>query len=101
VRLLNREPWEIIVGFALLGLSTTAASYVYALYAYTKPMNGLDFVLTVVSMIFCPPQLIFVMCIDCEVTGWSGFTMYSIIAALNMPLYALIGKIVAYSRKPD
>jgi hypothetical protein len=98
VRLLNREPWEIIVGFALLGLATAAASYAYAVFHdSSKPLSVLD----VVSVIVCPPQFIFAMCIDCEVTGWDGFTTYSIIGALNMALYAVIGKIVSYSRKSD
>jgi phage tail sheath gpL-like len=98
VRLLDREPWEIIVGFALLGLATAAASYAYALFHDPgKPLNVLD----VASMVLCPTQFVFAMCIDCEVTGWDGFTTYSIIGALNMALYAVIGKIVSYSRKSD
>jgi hypothetical protein len=32
------------------------------------------------------------MCIDCEVIGWDGFIMYSIVAVLNAALYALVGK---------
>jgi hypothetical protein len=100
VRLLNREPWQIIIGFALLGLAMAASCYAYAaFYDYTKPTNGFDIVVGFVSMILCPPQLIFVMCIDCEVIGWGGFTMYSIIGVLNMALYALIGRIVSYFRK--
>jgi hypothetical protein len=102
VRLLNREPWQIIVGFALLGLVMAAAAYAYAaFYNYDKPTNAFDIVMMFVSVILCPPQLLFVLCIDCEVTGWNGFTLYSIVGALNMALYAIIGKIVSYSRKPD
>jgi hypothetical protein len=97
VRLLNREPWEIIVGFALLGLAMAAASYAYTVFTTTKPFNVLDVVFT----ILCPAQLIFAACIDCEVTGWDGVAMYSIIGVLNMALYAVIGKIVSYSRKSD
>jgi phage tail sheath gpL-like len=98
VRLLNREPWEIIVGFALLGLATAAASYGYAVFRDpAKPLILLD----IASIILCPAQFIFAMCIDCEATGWDGFTTYSIIGAANMALYAVIGKIVSYSRKSD
>jgi hypothetical protein len=100
LRLSDREPWEIILGFALLGLAIAAASYLYAaFYDYSKPTNALDIAVGFVSMILCPPQLIFVMCIDCEVIGWDGFIMYSIIAVLNAALYALVGKVVTYSRK--
>jgi hypothetical protein len=96
MRFSDREPWEIIVGFALLGLTMAGASYAYAsLYDYSKPTNGFGIEVWLVSMILCPPQLIFAMCIDCEVTGWDGFTMYSIIGALNAALYAGVGCIVA------
>ena len=102
MRLLNREPWEIIVGFALLGLVIAAAAYAYAaFYNYGKPTNAFDIAMMFVSVILCPPQLIFAMCLDCEVIGWDGFTMYSIIGVLNAALYAIIGKIVSYSRKSD
>ena len=45
------------------------------------------------------PELIFVMCIDCEVIGWDGFIMYSIIGVLNVALYALVGAAVAFTRQ--
>ena len=78
------KPWKTVVGFALLGLVITAISYAYtASYDYTKPMNGLRFATTVVSLILCPPQLLFVACIDCEVIGRGGLIMYSIIGTLT------------------
>ena len=65
-------------------------------------MNVFDFALTTVSVILCPTQLIFVMCIDCEVIGWDGFILYSIIGALNVALYGLVGVAVAHLRqKPN
>ena len=51
MRLLDREPWQIIVGFALLGLVMAAASYAYALFHDPgKPLNVLD----VASVTLCP-----------------------------------------------
>ena len=95
-----RKPWKTIVGFSLLGLAIAGASYAYwAFYDYTKPMNGIRTVVATVSMISCPPQLLFVLCIDCEVIGWDGVIMYSIIGLLNAALYAAIGAIVVGLRK--
>lgn len=94
------KPWKTIVGLALLGLAIAALSYVYAaFYDYTKPMNRLDFAFVVISIVLCPPQLLFGFCIDCEVIGRAGFIMYSVIGVLNATLYALIGYIVVSLRK--
>ena len=94
------KPWKIIVGFALLGLAIAGACYTHAaFYDYTKPMNGLKFVVETVSLILCPPQLLFIFCIDCEVIGWGGFIMYSIIGVLNAALYSVIGALVVGLRK--
>jgi hypothetical protein len=95
-----REPWKIIVGFAFLGLAITGACYAHAaFYDYTKPMNGLKFAVAAVSLILCPPQLLFGFCIDCEVIGWGGFIMYSITGVLNAALYSVIGALVVGLRK--
>lgn len=92
--------WKFITGFALLGLPMAALSYAYAaFYDYTKPMNGLSLALSVLSVILCPAQLFFAFCIDCEVIGRGGFIMYSIIAVLNMPIYAVFGALVVGLRK--
>ena len=95
-----RKPWKTIVGFALLGLTIAAVLYVYAVfYDYTKPPTPTDLALGIGSFILCPPTLLFVMCIDCEVSGWDGLIMYSIIGFLNAALYAAIGAVVVGLRK--
>ena len=97
-----RKPWKTIVGFALLGLAIAALSYAYAAFHdYTKPMNGRDLLAMVVSLILCPAQFFFAFCIDCEVIGWDGFIMYSIIGVLNMAIYAVAGGIVVSLRKGE
>jgi hypothetical protein len=97
-----RKPWKTIVALALLGLSIAAVSYAYAAFHdYSKPMNGLHFALLATSVVLCPPQLLFAFCIDCEVIGWGGFIMYSIIAVLNVAIYAAVGMIVVgLGKKP-
>lgn len=95
-----RRQWKIIVGFALLGLAIAGACYAYGAFAdYTKPMTGREAALVLVSVILCPPQLFFAACIDCEVIGWGGLIMYSIIGVLNAGLYAVIGALVVSLRK--
>lgn len=91
-----RKAWKIVGSFALLGLAMAALSYANAAFHdYAKPMNGFDFALLATSVILCPPQLLFAFCIDCEVIGWSGFIMYSIIGVLNVALYMAIGAAIS------
>ncbi len=93
------KPWNSVPGFAALGLTFAGASYLWAFLDYTKPMGLFSFLVTPLSIILCPAQLFFVMCIDCEVSGWDGFTTYSIIGLLNTVLYAAIGYMVLAARK--
>ena len=95
-----QKPWRTILGFALLGLAIAGACYAYgALADYTNPMTGREAALVLASVIVCPPQLFFAACLDCEVIGWGGFIMYSIIGVLNAGLYAAIGAKVVHQRK--
>ncbi len=95
-----RKPWQIIVGFALLGLAIAAVLYVWSVfYDFTKPPNLIELGLAIASVILCPPTLLFLMCIDCEVVGWGGVIMYSIIGVLNAALYAVVGWVVVGLRK--
>lgn len=73
-------------------LVIAAASYGAAAFDdYTKQMTGFRLAFWTISMALCPPQLLFVLCIDCEVSGMGGFIMYSIIGVLNVALYAVVG----------
>jgi hypothetical protein len=91
---------KIVFGFALLGLAVAGVCYAFAaLHDYSKPWTGLDSSLTLLSVIVCPPQLIFAFCIDCEVVGWNGFVQYAIIGLLNTALYVAVGAVVASLRK--
>jgi hypothetical protein len=95
-----RRGWKTIIVFALLGMAIAAICYAYAaFYDYTKPMNGLRFAMVCISVILCPPQLLFATCIDCEVIGRGGFIMYSIVGVLNTALYAAIGSVIVRFRK--
>ena len=94
------KPWNSVPGFAVLGLTFAGASYLYAVFSdSSQPMSLVSFLATSLSIILCPAQLFFVMCIDCEVNGWDGFTMYSIIGLLNTVLYAAVEYLVLAARK--
>ena len=95
-----RKSREIIFAFALLGVAIAGVCYGFAAFHdYSKPWTGLDSALTLLSVIVCPPQLIFAFCIDCEVIGWNGFIQFAIIGILNTALYAGVGAVVARLRK--
>ena len=83
-----RKPWKTVVGFALLGLGIASVCYAFAAtHDYSKPWTGLDSALLLVSIVLCPPQLIFAFCIDCEVVGWNGVIQYVIIGFFNVALW--------------
>ena len=95
-----RKPWRVIGGFAALGLAIAAVIYVLSLiYDYSSHANAIGVALGLASFILCPPTLLFVTCIDCEVTGWNGVYMFAIIGLLNAALYAVIGAVVVSLRK--
>ena len=96
------EPWQVIAVFAATGLAVAGACYAWAaLYNYAKPMSLREGILVLLSVLLCPTQLLFMFCIDCEVTGWDGFIMYAIIGTLNAGLYALLGLVVVSLRRPN
>jgi hypothetical protein len=87
--------WKTIAGFSLLGLVIAGAVFVYALsFDYTKPLAPKDSAIGIAWFILCPPTLLFAMCIDCEVSGWGGVVIFSIVGALNAGIYGAIGSVV-------
>ena len=98
----TRKRLRIIAAFALLGL--LMAGLVYArneasIHGPTKPSSALDSAVDLALIVLCPSQMFFVWCIDCDVEGWDGFVMYSIIGALNALLYALVGTVLTSAWK--
>jgi hypothetical protein len=92
--------WKTIASFAGFGLIIAVLLYVQALFHdFNKPMNPRDLTFGIASFFFCPPSLLYVMCIDCEVGGSSGLVMYSIIGILNAALYGAIGMVFVSLRK--
>jgi hypothetical protein len=93
------KPWKTILRFAFLGLTLAAACYLYSvIFAYTLAMNALTTVLTIISVVLCPPQLLFATCIDCSALGREGFIMWAIIGIGNTLLYAVLGGAVVVMR---
>jgi hypothetical protein len=102
VQHMKRKPRIIIASFALCGLLIAAAIYVYySFYNYTKPMNAFDAAIAIVMVVLCPPSLLSLLCIDCEVGTEAGLVWFSFIALLNCGLYAGIGALVLRHRKAN
>ena len=96
---MNKRP-RLIIGYAFLGLIIAAAYYLDATTRnYSKPIGAMGAILWLLSIVLCPPSLLFAWCLDCEVIGWNGIIMYSIIGALNAGLYAAVGAAVTARRK--
>jgi hypothetical protein len=95
------KPWHYILGFAVLGLAVAAVGYIYALYIFhwSEPTR-LDTTVSILSVVLCPPSLLFAGCIDCEVGTGAGVFMYSASGVLNAVIYgATIGAWLGYRRK--
>jgi hypothetical protein len=90
-----KSPWF----FALCGVVITAAIYThYVFYDFTKPASVVDVTLGIAELALCPPSLLSVLCIDCEVGTSAGLQIFSIIALLNGGLYWLIAAFVKRRR---
>jgi hypothetical protein len=75
--------------FALCGFLITALLYLcWSLRDYTKSPNNFDVAVELASVVLCPPSLLSILCIDCEVGTASGLPMYFLIALLNAGLGA-------------
>jgi hypothetical protein len=86
--------------FALCGVIITAAIYThYLFFDFTKPANAVDIGFGTAEVLLCPPSLLFLLCIDCEVGTISGLQMWSLIALLNGGLYWLIAALLRALRR--
>ena len=95
-----RRPLVFIASFALSGFLIAAAIYGYYSYFYdfTKT-TALGVVTDIVTLILCPPSLLSLACIDCEVGTGAGLVWFSFIALVNGGLYAGIAAVVLNLRK--
>jgi hypothetical protein len=90
-----RRPITLVGWLGLCGFLIGAALYVYSsLFNYTGPLTTADAFVGILAFIFCPPTLLFVLCIDCEISGSSGVIMFLLIALMNAALYSAIGALI-------
>ncbi len=84
---------------AVFGLFAAVAAYALeALSHYPRP-TSLEIALFKLSVIICPPQLLLLMCPDCDIIGWWLVITYSMFATLNAGLYVLIADGIMKLRK--
>jgi hypothetical protein len=75
---------------AVFGLFAAVAAYAFAALAHYPDQASLEIALSKLSVIICPPQVLLLICPDCDITGWWLVIAYSIFATLNAGLYVLI-----------
>jgi len=94
------KPERIVSWFGLSGFLIGMGLYVYSsLFNYSKPLTDLDMFVGIVTFMLCPPTLLFVLCIDCEVGGVDGAITFLLISLMNAALYSAIGFAVLKLRK--
>ncbi|HEX3323131.1 MAG TPA: hypothetical protein VHR84_20680 [Terriglobales bacterium] len=95
-----QETSKITIRSALCGFLIGMALYVYvSLFDYSKPRTALDEVIVPVSFVLCPPLLLLILCIDCDVEGLSGTFLFLLIGLMNAGLYSIIGFSILRIRK--
>jgi hypothetical protein len=95
-----RKNSTILIYLGLCGFLIGAALYAYStFFDYTKAMSNAFAGL--MTFIACPPLLLFVLCIDCEVGGVSGAVTFLVIALMNAILYTSIGFLVLRFRRAN
>jgi hypothetical protein len=95
-----RKSANLIGWLGLCGFLIGAALYVYSsLFNYTKPLTTFDVFFGVLAIVLCPPTLLFVLCIDCEIGGASGVIMFLLIGLMNAALYSAIGSLTLRLRR--
>lgn len=83
------------IRFALVGILITAAIYASIPYIhYTETPNVIERVLGFMSVVLCPAGLLAVPLFDIEPYSAPGVVLWSLIALLNMGLYAVVGALV-------
>lgn len=86
---------RLTVGLAVVGLAITVVLFVYGEFRdYSRPPNRLDDVFVILGVIFCPPSLLQLLCIDCEAGTSAGVFMWSVIGLINVALYVGIGLVI-------
>ena len=89
------SPFKSAWFLAICGIVVTAAIYTHwSYYDYTKPASAADIAIGIAEIILCPPSLLLVLCIDCEVGTSAGLQTFLMIAVLNGGLYWLIATLV-------
>ena len=95
-----RKNSTILIYLGLCGFLIGAALYAYStFFDYTKAASNTFAGL--VTFIACPPSLLFVLCIDCEVGRVSGAVTFLVIALMNAILYTSIGFLVLRFRRAN
>jgi hypothetical protein len=90
-----KSPWFV----ALCGVVIAGAIYThYVFYDFTKASSAVDIALGIVAIVLCPPSLLSLLCIDCEIGTSAGLQIWSVIALLNGCLYWLIAAVFVRRR---
>ncbi len=86
--------------FALCGVVVAAAIYTHSIfYDFTKPASTVDLTLIFAEIVLCPPSLLSLLCIDCEVGTSAGLQIWAVIGLLNGGLYWLLASVFVKRRR--
>jgi hypothetical protein len=87
---------RVILQFAAVGFAVAAAIVVYSVITDSSPPPSPNIPLVVAMIILCPPSLLGIACIDCEIGTGAFYFVWFFIGIFNFVLYGVGG--AAYLR---
>jgi len=87
---------RVILQFAAIGFAVAAAIVVYSVLTDSSPPPPPNIPLLLAMIILCPPSLLGIACIDCEIGTGGFYFVWFFVAVFNFVLYGVVG--AAYLR---
>ena|SRR6266850_2385965 len=82
---------RVILQFAAIGFAVAAAIVVYSVLTISLPPSPPNIPLVVGMIILCPPSLLGMACIDCEIGTGAFYFVWFFVGVCNFVLYGVVG----------
>jgi hypothetical protein len=87
---------RVILQFAAIGFTVAAAIVLYSVLTDSSPPPPPNIPLVVAIMILCPPSLLGIACMDCEIGAGGFYFVWFFVGVFSFVLYGIVG--AAYLR---
>jgi len=92
----------VILQFAAIGFAVAAAIVVHSVFTDSSPPPPPNIPLLVAMIILCPPSLLGIACIDCEIGTGGFYFVWFFVGVFNFVLYGVVGAAyLRFRRRPS